>query len=146
MGLCCRRIWRSSDEIEADRVEQSLHESIVSLVRKREAMVRRGELEHFGDDFLGALMKVNHELDPKIRISLDDIIDECKVFFIAGHETTSSLLSWAALLLSIHDEWQERAREEAVRLFGMGKPTAEGLSRLKIVCQMETKLPRFVEL
>ncbi|XP_057777432.1 cytochrome P450 CYP749A22-like [Salvia miltiorrhiza] len=128
-----KRIWRPSDEIEADRVEKSLRDSIVSLVRKREDMVRTGQLEDFGNDFLGALMKVNHEVDPKIRISLDDIVDECKVFFIAGHETTSSLLSWTALLLSIHEEWQERARDEVLHLFGMDKPTAQGLSRLKIL-------------
>lgn len=82
-------------------------------------------------------MKVRHDLDPTVRISVQDIIDECKVFFLAGHEATSSLLSWTALLLSIHPEWQEKAQEEVLHLFGQEKtPTAEGLSRLKIVCKL----------
>ncbi|KAH6798678.1 hypothetical protein C2S51_035162 [Perilla frutescens var. frutescens] len=128
------KIWKSRDEIEADRVEQSLRDSILSLVRKREEdMVRTRQPHNFGNDFLGSLMKVNHEHDPNIRISLDDIVDECKVFFIAGHDTTSSLLSWTAFLLSNYPDWQEKAREEVLRLFGQEKPTAEGISRLKIM-------------
>lgn len=134
--IWCRRIWRSRDEVEADRVEQSLIDSILSLVKQREDMVRTKQSDTFGSDFLGALMRVNHELDPKVRISVEDIIDECKVFFVAGHETSSSLLSWTALLLSIHQEWQEKAREEVVRIFGKtDKPTADGLSKLKTVCK-----------
>lgn len=148
LNLWCRRIWRSRDEIEADRVEQSLRDSILSLVKQREDMVRTKQSNTFGSDFLGALMKVNHELDPKVRISLEDIIDECKVFFVAGHETSSSLLSWTAFLLSIHQEWQENAREEVVRFFGkMEKPTAEGLSKLKIVWKSTPlKLKRFCKI
>uniref|UniRef100_A0ACD6AS78 Uncharacterized protein n=1 Tax=Avena sativa TaxID=4498 RepID=A0ACD6AS78_AVESA len=36
-------------------------------------------------------------------------------------------------MLSMHPEWQERAREEVLGLFGKNKPTYEDMSRLKIV-------------
>lgn len=127
------KIWRSKDEIEADKIDQSLCDSIMSLVKKREDKVKAGKTEDFGSDFLGCLMKVNHELNPETRISVADIIDECKVFYIAGHETTSSLLSWTAVLLSVYPEWQEKARDEVFHLLGMEKPTGEGISRLKIL-------------
>lgn len=99
----------------------------MSIVRKRE------ETGDYGTDFLGSLLRAHHDSDKKNRISLDDVIDECKVFFLAGHETTSSLLSWTILLLAIHTDWQEKARQEVLELYGQQNPTAEGLPRLKTV-------------
>ncbi|KAL0396892.1 UNVERIFIED_CONTAM: cytochrome [Sesamum calycinum] len=127
-----KKIWRSKDDIESDKIEQSLHDSILSLVKKREDKVKAGETDNFGNDFLGSLLRVHHDIDPKSRISVDDIVDECKVFYIAGHETTSTLLSWTVFLLSAYTEWQEKARDEVVQIFGQEKPTAEGIARLKI--------------
>ncbi|KAI3467212.1 hypothetical protein Pfo_023875 [Paulownia fortunei] len=127
------KIWRSKDEIESDKIEQSLRDSILSLVKKRTDKVMAGQADNFGSDFLGSLLKVHHDLDPKSRISVDNIVDECKVFYVAGHETTSSLLSWTVVLLAIYTDWQEKAREELLQFFGQEKPTAEGIARLKIL-------------
>jgi len=46
------------------------------------------------------------------RISIDDIIDECKNFYFAGQETTSSLLGWTIFLLATNKEWQEIKKQE----------------------------------
>ncbi|KAG8366487.1 hypothetical protein BUALT_Bualt17G0085100 [Buddleja alternifolia] len=127
------KILMSKDDIESDKVEKSLRDSIVSLIRTREEKVNAGELDNFGSDFLGSLLKLHHDLDPKSRISVDEIVDECKVFYLAGHETTSSLLSWIVLLLSIYPDWQEKARIEVLQLFGKENPTAEGIARTKIL-------------
>lgn len=40
------------EEVEADRIEQSLRDSILLLIRKREDMVRTGRSESFGNDYL----------------------------------------------------------------------------------------------
>ncbi|KAK6157773.1 hypothetical protein DH2020_012021 [Rehmannia glutinosa] len=127
-----RKIWKTRDDIESDKIEQSLRDSVLAIVRKREEKVITGQAHNFGSDFLGSLLRVHHDADKKNRISIDDVIDECKVFFLAGHETTSSLLSWTFLLLAIHTDWQEKARKEVFELFGQDNPTAEGLPRLKI--------------
>jgi hypothetical protein len=37
------------------------------------------------------------------------------------------------VVLSAHPEWQDRAREEVLGLFGRDKPEHHGLSRLKTV-------------
>jgi cytochrome P450 len=68
-------------------------------------------------------------------MSVDDIIGECKLFYFAGMETTSVLLTWTMLVLSMHQEWQDRAREEVHRVLGDActVPDYDGLSRLKIV-------------
>ncbi|KAJ3698151.1 hypothetical protein LUZ61_001856 [Rhynchospora tenuis] len=50
----------------------------------------------YGNDLLGLMletcMTVGEE-NNKNRLSMDEIIDECKTFFFAGHETTSHLLT-----------------------------------------------------
>lgn len=132
----CRKYLRTQDDIEADKIEQLLHESIMEIVKKRQDEVTTGQANNFGTDFLGSLLKVHNDMDQKNRISAVDIIDECKTFYFAGHETTFSLLSWSILLLAIHTDWQEKARQEVLELFGQENPNSEGISRLKTVSKL----------
>lgn len=128
----CSRIWKSNDEIESEKLEQRMRESIVGIIKAREK-VANGEVESLGNDFLGMLVKAKHDGDKSNRITVEDIVDECKTFYVAGHETTTSLLSWTALLLAIYTDWQEKARKEVLALFGHEHPTSDGIPRLKTV-------------
>jgi hypothetical protein len=47
-------------------------------------------------------------------------MDNCKTFFIVGHETTTILLTWAMMLLASHTTWQECAYEEIIKVSGHG--------------------------
>ena len=66
-------------------------------------------------------------------LSMNEIIDECKTFFFAGHETTSHLLTWTIFLLSTNPEWQEKLRDEVMRECGVETPNADNLTKLKLV-------------
>ncbi|PRQ30535.1 putative 11-oxo-beta-amyrin 30-oxidase [Rosa chinensis] len=68
---------------------------------------------------------------PGIRITIDDIIDQCKALYFAGQETTNGLLVWTVFLLALHQDWQEEARKEVLQLFGKQNPNSDGISRLK---------------
>ncbi|KAK2981281.1 hypothetical protein RJ640_006982 [Escallonia rubra] len=91
-------LLRSADDIESEKLEQGIRKPIIRMIKKREKAMN-GKVDSFGNDFLGLLVKANHDSDEGNRITEDDVVDECKTFYIAGHETTTSLLTWTVLLL-----------------------------------------------
>ena len=62
-----------------------------------------------------------------------DVMEECKLFYFAGTETTAVLLTWTIVVLSMHPEWQDQARDEVLEVFGQNNPDLSGVSRLKVV-------------
>lgn len=66
-------------------------------------------------------------------MSIEDVIEECKLFYFAGQGTTGVTLTWTMVVLSMHPEWQSRAREEVLQVCGKEAPTFDQLSQLKIV-------------
>ncbi|EES01111.1 cytochrome P450 72A13 [Sorghum bicolor] len=106
------------------------------IIEKRHKAVTDGEATK--DDLLGLLLESNmnySDSDGKSSkgITVEEVIGECKVFYFAGMETTGVLLTWTMVLLSMHPEWQDRAREEVLQVFGENKPDFNGVARLKVV-------------
>lgn len=87
----------------------------------------------YGSDFLGLFVKAYKDSDVTKKLTIDEMIDECKTFYLAGHETTASSLTWTVLLLTIHPDWQEKVRKEALQLFGRQNRKPDSLGKLKIV-------------
>ncbi|XP_052205732.1 cytochrome P450 CYP749A22-like [Diospyros lotus] len=128
------RFMKSEDDIEADKLDKAIQDSIRDIIKKREEQMKPGEDDEnkSGSDFLGSLIRASHDPDQKKRVTEQEIIDECKTFYNSGQDTTTSLLSWTALLLAIHTDWQDKARTEVLESFGSREnPTPEGVARLK---------------
>ena len=129
----CSKFFKTKDEIESEMLEREIRNCVLEIIKKRGEKVISGEEDSFGSDFLGVLIKAHHDADEKQRISEDDLVDECKTFYLVGQETTNVLLSWTVLLLAVHTDWQEEARKEVLNLFGQENPNPDGISKLKIV-------------
>lgn len=106
------------------------------IIEKRQKYMKNGGTDN--DDLLGLLLESNMDYSDangktNKGMTVEDVIGECKLFYFAGMETTAVLLSWTVVLLSMHPEWQDRAREEVLQTFGKNKPDINGLNRLKVV-------------
>jgi cytochrome P450 len=71
-------------------------------------------------------------------LSDDELMDNLTIFFLAGHDTTSTALSMAMHLLAHHPDIQEKCREE-VRA-GMVDAKAEGETEVNFEVQKELPL------
>ncbi|KAI7746686.1 hypothetical protein M8C21_018298, partial [Ambrosia artemisiifolia] len=85
------------------------------------------------DDLLSLLLQSTKITNGDMGMSVDEAIAECKAFYFAGQESSSNLLVWTMILLSQHQTWQAKAREDVHRVFKHNKPSYEGLSQLKVV-------------
>ncbi|XP_047054995.1 cytochrome P450 72A14-like [Lolium rigidum] len=113
-------------------INQEIEGLLRGIIEKRERTIDDDGL--FGNDLLGLMLQSNKDTEtPSLRMSTEDVIEECKLFYFAGMETTSVLLTWTLVLLGMHPEWQDRAREEVLSVFGKDKPNFDSLSRLKTV-------------
>ncbi|KAH9608575.1 hypothetical protein KSS87_017248 [Heliosperma pusillum] len=112
------------------QLETEIKSLLMEIIKKREEDIKAGAKPK--DDLLGVLLEANINKH-KFGISLKQVIDECKIFFLAGEETTSTLLAWTLILLGKHQDWQQQARDEVLNTFGDDTPDFHGLNQLKTV-------------
>lgn len=120
-------------------INREIRNLIEGIIEKRKKAIEAGEKPK--DDLLGILLESscqhfrhgNDKLQQAAKLDIEEVIDECKIFYIAGQETTSSLLVWTLIMLGKHQDWQARAREEVLATFGDDVPDFHQLNNLKTV-------------
>lgn len=84
------------------------------------------------DDLCAAVMKA---VDPETGqgFTREELIDELGVFFLAGHETSASVLTWVFFLLSQRPDVVARIRAEVDAACGDGPVTIEHAMRFPFI-------------
>ncbi|KAL4197308.1 hypothetical protein AMTRI_Chr04g187650 [Amborella trichopoda] len=120
--LFLKRRWRSM------KLNREIRKCMTELVEGRKKMAKRD------NDLLGSMLEADRKEAGSGGLSTEEIIDECKTFFFAGHESTAVLLAWTFMLLGIHQEWQDRARAEVLKVLGTERiPSWSDVNKLTTV-------------
>ncbi|KAE8788251.1 cytokinin hydroxylase-like [Hordeum vulgare] len=147
----CGRRWRgagtryfpSKYRREMKRLNGELEQVLRESIQRNREIADEGRTptsEACGRGLLGMLLaemekkkKKNGFGHGELGYDAQTIIDECKTFFFAGHETSALLLTWAIMLLATHPEWQDKARAEVAQVCGDAPPAADHLPKLTVL-------------
>ncbi|KAL3296169.1 putative bifunctional P-450:NADPH-P450 reductase [Colletotrichum asianum] len=104
-------------------------EQMQSTCREIIAQRRQSPTKDQSNDLLNAMLNGR---DPETGDSLSEeaIVDNIITFLVAGHETTSGLLSFSIYYLVEHPEEMRKAREEVDRVIGDGPINVQHLQQL----------------
>jgi cytochrome P450/NADPH-cytochrome P450 reductase len=129
LPLQTRLMFLAQRQYEADI--RTMHQITEGVIARRRAMPP----DQAPRDLLGLMLAGK---DPLTGEGLDDasIRNQLVTFLIAGHETTSGLLSFATHLLLRHPEVLRRARDEVDAVLGDEAPRFEQLPRLGYLDQV----------
>ncbi len=91
--------------------------------------VERGGAEF--NDIASAVMAAHDPVDNSV-FTRKELIDQLGVFFLAGHETTASVLTWCFFILSQQPEMVARMRAEIAKIAGDGPIDIEQVKQLTL--------------
>lgn len=81
------------------------------------------------NDLLNMLLETRYE-DTGEAMSIEQLIDEIKILFIAGHETTANALTFTLYLLGNHSDVQKKVLEEILKVESESDDVVEQLQKM----------------
>ncbi|WOG91349.1 hypothetical protein DCAR_0310598 [Daucus carota subsp. sativus] len=106
--------------LKAKSLGDEIDAHFVTIINDRIKLKQSGRLGSTADDDLEKnlldLMLAGH--DNTKALTTKELVDECKTFFVGGHETSALALTWTLFLLAMHPEWQNQLREEIREVVG----------------------------
>ena len=97
---------------KARRAAGQLRGLIAQLVAERQAEIAAGK----APDDLATKIMTTPDPETGTAFSEAEMVDQVAIFFLAGHETSASALSWALYLMALYPDWQDRVAKEAEAL------------------------------
>lgn len=132
------RFFPSKYNREIKSLKTEVERLLMEIIQSRKDCVEIGRSSSYGNDLLGMLL---NEMQKKksgdgFSLNLQLIMDECKTFFFAGHETTALLLTWTVMLLATNPSWQDKVRAQVKEVCGGAAPSPDQLSKLTLVIKL----------
>jgi cytochrome P450/NADPH-cytochrome P450 reductase len=118
----------------AQAAQKLMNDTVSEIIRERRAAGRLEGRMDLLEHMLHGVDKVTGE-----SLSDENIRSQCLTFLVAGHETTSGLLSFAVYFLLHHPEVAARAQAEVDRVLGTDlsqPPTYEQIHALEYITQI----------
>ncbi|CAL9774182.1 unnamed protein product [Musa acuminata subsp. burmannicoides] len=139
-ALSSRYLWIPGSRFLPSRFRREIKEMkvrverlLMEIIRSSKDGVEIGRSSSYGRGLLGMLLSEAQKKREGFSYSLPLVMDECKTFFFAGHETSALLLTWTVMLLATNPTWQERARAEVAQVCGDDPPSSEHLPKLTLL-------------
>ncbi|MGH3432929.1 MAG: cytochrome P450, partial [Thermocrispum sp.] len=118
--------WPTPSRLRSRGSEKVLRDVVDGMITAR----RTQGGQHGQEDLLDMLLAAR-DADSGEPMPEQQIRDELMTFMLAGHETTSTALSWTLMLLSQHPRARERLEAEVDQLLSGRLPTAEDAGKLE---------------
>lgn len=116
--------------VRSRRAAAEIRGLLEALVRPRHAAWMQGDTCG-KNDILSAFMAAR---DPESgqAFSLEELVNQVAMLFLAGHETSASALTWAAYLLAKAPDVQERVHREAQAALGDRPPRQSDMKEMPL--------------
>ncbi|XP_057784040.1 cytokinin hydroxylase-like [Salvia miltiorrhiza] len=126
------RLLPSKYNREIKSLKSEVERLLMEIIQSRKDCVEIGRSSSYGNDLLGMLL---NEMQKKksgngFSLNLQVIMDECKTFFFAGHDTTALLLTWTIMLLATNPSWQHKIRAQLNQVCDAAPLSVQHLSKL----------------
>lgn len=94
---------------ETKQTAKAIRALITDMTQQRLHAIKTGDAP---DDLATKIMTT---ADPQTgeTFTVEEMVDQVAIFFLAGHETSASALAWTLYLLALYPEWQDRLAQEA---------------------------------
>ena len=137
--------WPVRHRRETREAAERLRGLIEALVARRTSEIAAGA----APDDLATKLMVTPDPATGECFSPEEMVDQVTIFFLAGHETSASLLGWALWCLAAAPEWADKVREEAERFwiapeFGALSKMPATRNVLREVLRLYPPVPMFV--
>lgn len=125
----------SASEEEFHRQLGQLHAELYALLRPKIEERRRVRI----DDIFGRLVQARD--DQGRAMSDEQLIAHVNILLVAGHETSTSLVTWLLYLLNQHPDYTQRIMDEQAAILGQQPqgivatrdPDLEAIKRMKVL-------------
>lgn len=122
-------LWSKAPRFGFERPLKELDDYLFSLITRRREMLGEDLTPADGDDLLTRLVKTPEMTDSLIR-------DQLLTMLIAGHDTSTAMLSWALYLLGRHPDSMARVQAEVDETLLGEEPNQDNVDNLPYLDQV----------